>query len=72
MNNTTIQITLNREIIEIENEKNNLLEILRAHDYCQEYIAIAINRVFVPKHLHATIFLQAGDVIDIISPMQGG
>lgn len=34
--------------------------------------AVAINHVFIPKNNHAQTMIQAGDRIDIVTPMQGG
>ena len=37
-----------------------------------EYVAVAINCKFVPKHEYKNIILKDNDDIEILSPMQGG
>jgi sulfur carrier protein len=34
--------------------------------------AVALNKQFVPKSSRASQVLQAGDQIDVVSPIQGG
>ena len=34
--------------------------------------AVAVNTVFVPAAHHATQVLQAGDCVEVISPVTGG
>jgi sulfur carrier protein len=36
------------------------------------HVAIALNNHFIPKAMFANTFLQEGDRIDLIIPMQGG
>lgn len=40
-------------------------------DACGSY-AVALNRTFVPRAQHQQTFLQDGDEIVVIQPMQGG
>jgi sulfur carrier protein len=35
-------------------------------------IAIALNECFLPKSLYAETLLQAGDRLELLTPMQGG
>jgi len=53
-------------------ENSLLTELLEAQGYANKQFAIAINRQFIPRSCYATTQLQAGDIIDIITPMQGG
>lgn len=54
-------------------QKNYLLStFLTEQQYDQRYYAVVVNRNFIPRHLHPETILQEGDVIEIISPMQGG
>ena len=34
--------------------------------------AVALNKQFIPQRLYATVLLQDGDSIEIVTPMQGG
>jgi len=49
-----------------------LAALLLEKGYHHPYFAVAINRKFIPRQLYAETIFQEGDVIEIISPMQGG
>lgn len=49
-----------------------LQEILVQKNSVAGHIAIAINKQFIPKAMFASMILQEGDRIDLITPMQGG
>ncbi|OGT35377.1 MAG: thiamine biosynthesis protein ThiS [Gammaproteobacteria bacterium RIFCSPHIGHO2_12_FULL_37_14] len=65
-----MSVKFNNEIIELNN--NSLLKVLIERGYHQAYYAVAVNQSFIPRALHEQTLLQQGDVIEIISPMQGG
>lgn len=46
--------------------------LLANQGYAGKIVAVARNRLFVPKTLYAATMLQDGDHIDIVAPMQGG
>lgn len=50
----------------------SLADILIAHGYTSTHFSVAINRNFIPRSQHHLTLLKNDDVIDIISPMQGG
>lgn len=50
----------------------NLYDCLAQEGYVEMLIAVARNRNFVPKGDYTQIFLDDGDEIEIVAPMQGG
>lgn len=66
-----ISVMFNDEIIKIENNFS-LLSVLIERGFSQSYYAVALNRSFIPRSLHSETLLKEGDVIQIVSPMQGG
>lgn len=61
----------NSELVEMT--KNlSLIELLILKKYTNDYCAIALNRKFIPRAHYATTILKENDVIEIITPMQGG
>lgn len=65
-----LKIILNDHEIFIP-EHISLNEFLQMHVTHQTY-AIAINRQFISRQNYAEITLKENDLIEIISPMQGG
>jgi sulfur carrier protein len=65
-------------IIEVNGEKKELnhqsilAEVIQHWGYAGAPIAVAHNDEFVPRSRYATIQLQDGDRLEIVSPMQGG
>ncbi len=53
-------------------EASPLAEALKEWGYQNNYVAIAINRNFIPHTQYTTTFLNDGDAIDVVAPMQGG
>ena len=49
----------------------SVAELLAAMD-AKPPFAVAVNTVFVPAAHHATQVLQAGDCVEVISPITGG
>jgi len=66
-----ITIYFNGETISVF-ENQSLLELLTETGCKDEYCAVALNRLFVPRIQHAITFLKENDVVEIITPMQGG
>lgn len=66
-----IHIQFNDEKILLE-QKISLAEILNKRGYVDSHFAVALNRQFIPRSQYTATHLDAGDVIEIISPMQGG
>lgn len=63
-------IKINNKTISIE-DHFNLAEVLESLGYVGSHFAVAINQEFIPRtdYAHA---LSAGDVLEIVKPMQGG
>jgi sulfur carrier protein len=66
-----IKVIFNDETISLD-ENQSLAELLVSRGYSDLHFAVAINRCFVPRINHRNTILQEGDVIEMISPMQGG
>lgn len=66
-----ITILLNDEP-KILNRTSSLAEVLQEIGYETKYVAIAVNRNFIPNSQYQTTFLKEGDAIDVVAPMQGG
>lgn len=64
-------VTLANKSILIE-ENILLADVLTKNGYIDLHFAVAINRQFVPRIDYIKTILHEGDVIDIITPMQGG
>lgn len=50
----------------------NLYDVLLQEDVIEMMIAVAKNNEVVPRQKWATTVLTDGDLIEILSPMQGG
>lgn len=66
-----ITIYLNKQSITLSTE-SKISDILNQHGFSDDYFSIAINQKFIPRSSYATTYLKNNDVIDILSPMQGG
>ncbi len=66
-----LKIILNQNEILLEH-KISLNEILQLYYPSISHYSIAINQRFIPRDRYTEIHLKDGDVVDIISPMQGG
>lgn len=66
-----IHIRLNDELISLDNSCS-LAEVLTQQNYPANHFAIAVNRHFIPRGQYATTLLNEGDVVELVSPMQGG
>lgn len=66
-------ITIHLNNLSIELQKTcSLHDILLLHGYSETSFAIAVNRRFIPKLHYHDYIVQAGDRIEVITPMQGG
>ncbi|MAE52033.1 MAG: thiamine biosynthesis protein ThiS [Micavibrio sp.] len=50
----------------------NLYDVLAQEEVIEMMIAVARNRTVIPKGDWAQTFLDDGDIIEILAPMQGG
>lgn len=66
-----ITIQFNKKKLHLE-KQYNLNEILKLHGFTENYFSIAINQNFIARINYSSTILNNGDIIEIISPMQGG
>ncbi|HRC73682.1 MAG TPA: sulfur carrier protein ThiS [Candidatus Competibacter sp.] len=64
-------IEVNGEKKELANPRS-LAEAIEILGYEGARIAVACNEEFVPRSRYASLQLQNGDRLEIVSPMQGG
>ena len=64
-------IEVNGEKKELANPRS-LAEAIEVLGYEGARIAVACNEEFVPRSRYASLQLQNGDRLEIVSPMQGG
>ena len=50
----------------------SLQQLLTKEQCIDQPMAVAINNQLIPRSLYSNTWLQEGDCIDIIIPMQGG
>ena len=65
-----MHITINSKLCELP-EGATVTDALLAIQAKPPY-AVAVNTVFVPAHQHPQHLLQAGDQMEVISPVTGG
>ena len=66
-----IKISLNDELYEL-NETTNLLNFLNEQGITLSATAVLINQQFIARSSYENTILQEGDVVLLVSPMQGG
>jgi thiamine biosynthesis protein ThiS len=66
-----ISIRINNELNTFE-ENSTLLALIEKNNSNNDYCAVALNGCFVSRAHYATTILKENDVIDIVTPMQGG
>ncbi|MCU4674999.1 sulfur carrier protein ThiS [Catenovulum sp. 2E275] len=65
-----MKITVNGQAIELT-QAQPLLKVVEDFGALAPF-ALAVNGQFVPKSQHQAFVLNEGDMIDILSPVQGG
>lgn len=71
MTKTPIKLTINGQLKDFE-APLNLYDVLEQEDVIGMMIAVARNQTVIPKGDWAQTFLDDGDMIEIVAPMQGG
>lgn len=66
-----IDIYINDEMHQIE-PTQSLHDLLIHNNHIKQHFAVAINNQCIPRMSYSTTFLNPGDRVDIIVPMQGG
>jgi thiamine biosynthesis protein ThiS len=64
-------ITVNGKPQEVA-DGSTVAELLRQRDLPPERVAVERNRVIVPRATFATVVLEAGDVLEIVTFVGGG
>ncbi len=67
-----MQVKFNGKWLEIKTALSIHDFLLNQGILLNAYFAVAINRQFVPRNQYDAIVIQTNDVIDIVTPMQGG
>ncbi|MDR9498312.1 MAG: sulfur carrier protein ThiS [Hydrogenovibrio sp.] len=71
MSDSTVSIVVNNAPVRLK-APLRLTELLK-HMACDDQsVAVAVNLDFVPRSRWANHFLQPGDQVEIVAPMQGG
>ena len=65
-----MKVTINGERREVASR--TLAELLQEAGFGATVVATAVNEEFVPVSAREARALEAGDVIEVLSPMQGG
>lgn len=66
-----MQIILNGQSLEIKSSIN-LQQLLVQLGFDKTCFAVAHNHQFIPKIQYVDVFLQENDLVEILTPMQGG
>ena len=66
-----ISLTINGKRVELEGP-TPLPEYLESNGLAGRQIAVAVNGDVVPRELHASVMLTAGDRVEIVRPVGGG
>lgn len=66
-----ITIFFNDAIYQIDPTKS-LQDFLMGNRCIDQHFAVAINNQHIPRGAYSTTWLQEGDRVDMIVPMQGG
>ncbi len=67
----SIKIFVNGEEHSVDAEQS-LQQLIEASGFGQQRIAAALNGEFIPRHAYADTTINAGDKVDIVSPIAGG
>lgn len=65
-----MRLTVNGQTIELSTIQS-LIQVVEEFG-AKPPFALAVNGQFVPKSQHENYVLNSGDVVDILSPVQGG
>jgi sulfur carrier protein len=66
-----MRITINGQSRDIAGTAD-IASVLKEEGYEGRLVAVARNGEFVPKRAYAATDLSAGDMLEIVAPMQGG
>lgn len=66
-----LTVCLNNEA-EVLSAPQPLTTFLANHEELKQPFAVALNGEFVPRSQYASVTLQDGDALDVVSPVGGG
>ncbi len=66
-----MKISVNGEMIEFDEETMSIQRLIEKLKY-KEGFAVALNMTFVVSNSYNETMIRDGDIIDILSPVQGG
>ena len=67
-----MHILVNGEPKEVAGEGVSVRELLLRLGFNHDFLAVAVNRVCVPRGKHAEHSLREADEVEILAPMAGG
>lgn len=66
-----MNIIVNNKSLSID-DAITVLDLLYKENFQANKIAVAVNSEFIARHHYANSVLSDGDIVDILSPVQGG
>lgn len=66
----TNQVLINEQAVTLQ-DGQSLQGLLHTYGAKEPYV-VAVNNTFVPRSAYAAQYLQAGDRIEVLQPIQGG
>ncbi len=67
-----MQVVINGNTHQLSKDQPSIQSLLESLGYETPSVAVAINGTFVPRNTFATRLVQPEEVLEILSPMQGG
>lgn len=67
-----MKLSINGETEQFAQAALSIAELLAYYDARDKKAAVAVNGQFVPRREHESTRLHDNDVVEIVSPMQGG
>ncbi|MBY0449065.1 MAG: sulfur carrier protein ThiS [Cyanobacteria bacterium] len=67
-----MQVVVNGEPHTLIEERPSIQSLLASLGYETQSVAVAINNEFVPRNTFSSRLVQPEEVLEILSPMQGG
>ncbi len=66
-----MEISLNGAAHEVR-DGLRVAELVQSLGFAPELVAVEVNRVLVPRRLHGSTVLQAGDAVELVTLVGGG
>ncbi|MCF6764238.1 sulfur carrier protein ThiS [Thiotrichales bacterium 19S3-7] len=68
----SMQIQFNQKMIQINQIRPLLSELLSSEGIHGDYFAVVVNDQLIPRSSYQAYVINEGDKVDVITPMQGG